>query len=141
MVTCYIALGSNVGDRKKYIAQALEQLSSDTALSILKTSSIIETNPVGGPAQGKFLNCVCKLSTNYSALSLFKSLKKIECNLGRENAHLKNHPRTIDLDILLYADEKIKNEHLEVPHPRMWERDFVTIPLKEIAPELFRNRE
>lgn len=137
MVTCYIGIGSNIGNRKKCIEKALVQLSSDPSIYVLKTSSIIETDPVGGPPQGKFLNCVSKLSTNYSAPTLLKNLKRIERNLGRKTTHLKNHPRTIDLDILLYGNEKIKSKHFEVPHPRMWERDFVTTPLKEIAPELF----
>lgn len=136
MVTCYIALGSNLGDRNKNINLALEYLKLDPAIRVLKASSLIETEPHGCPPQSKFLNGVAKLKTSYSARELLKKLQEIEFKLGRENPHPKNHPRTIDLDILFYGDLKIDEKDFKVPHPRMWEREFVTVPLKEIAPEL-----
>lgn len=141
MVTCYIAFGSNLGDRNKNIKLALEYLRRDPAIKILKTSSFIETEPVGAPVQAKFLNGVVKLKVAYSAQELLKIVQEIEIRLGRETTHLKNYPRTIDLDILLYGDVRIDEKDLHVPHPRMWQREFVTVPLKEIAPELFKQRQ
>lgn len=137
MSSCYIALGSNLGDRLKNINLALKYLRGDSAIRVVKTSSFIETEPLGSPAQPRFLNAVTKLNTDYSAPELLKKLQEIEVKLGRKSPHPKNQARTIDLDILLYADLKIDQQDLEVPHPRMWEREFVTVPLKEIAPELF----
>ncbi len=166
MVTSYIALGSNLGDRSLNINLALEYLRQDPAIKILKISSLIETEPLGGPPawlnsgwagpphskffvvtacnlergtpQAKFLNGAAKLKTNYSAQELLKKLQETEVKLGREKLRPKNQPRTIDLDILLYGDSKIDEESLKIPHPRMWEREFVTRPLREIAPELFK---
>lgn len=137
MVSCYIALGSNLGDRNKNINLALKLLRLDPAIKILKTSSFVETDPISSIPQPKFINATTKLETNYSAQELLKKLQQIEINLGREDPRLKNHPRTIDLDILTYGDSKIDQGNLKIPHPRMWERDFVKVPLKEIAPELF----
>ena len=139
MVTCYIALGSNLGQRNKNIRLALKYLSQDPGVKIIKTSSLIETEPVGGPTQPKFLNAAAKLKTSYSAAELLKRLKAIEIRLGREAIHSKDYPRTIDLDILLYDNLKINQQDLKIPHPRMWEREFVKVPLREIAPQLFRQ--
>lgn len=138
MVTCYIALGSNLGEREKNINLTLEYFKQDPAIKVLKVSSLIETEPHNCPPQPKFLNAVAKLKTGYSAQELLKKLQQIEVDLGRETPRLKNQPRTIDLDMLLYGDFKIDEEGLKVPHPQMWEREFVTVPLKEIAPEVFR---
>ncbi|MBL7085074.1 MAG: 2-amino-4-hydroxy-6-hydroxymethyldihydropteridine diphosphokinase [Candidatus Omnitrophica bacterium] len=137
MITSYIALGSNLGDRAKNINLALKYLKQNPSIEILKISSIIETEPQKAPPQPKFLNGVVKLKTSYSASQLLKKLQEIEIKLGREVPRLKNQPRTIDLDVLLYGDSKIEEKDLQIPHPRMWKRRFVTIPLKEIAPELF----
>jgi 2-amino-4-hydroxy-6-hydroxymethyldihydropteridine diphosphokinase len=139
MISCYIALGSNLGDRNKNIKLALGFLKQDSAIKILKISSLTETEPVGGPPQPKFLNGVVKLETDYSARELLEKLHQIEVRLGRKTPHPKNQPRTIDLDILLYGDVKIDERDLRIPHPRMWEREFVTVPLREIAPELFKH--
>ena len=138
MTTSYIALGSNLGDRSKFINLALEYLKEDPSINILKVSSLIENKAIGGFSQPKFLNGVAKLKTSYSAQGLLKKLQEIEVKLGRERPHPKNHPRAIDLDILIYGDSKIDEESLTVPHPRMWKREFVTVPLKEIAPEMFK---
>ena len=139
MVICYIALGSNLADRQKNIKFALECLEQDPAIEVLKASSIIETEPQKTPPQPKFLNGVVKLQTSYSAHQLLKKLQEIEVKLGRKTPRVKNEPRTIDLDILLYGDSKIDEKDLQIPHPRIWKRRFVTIPLKEIAPELFEQ--
>lgn len=137
MVICYIALGSNLGNRAKNIDLALKYLKEDPAIIILKISSFIETEPQGILLQEKFLNGVIKIKTDYSAQELLKKLQEIEIKMGRNLPRPKDEPRRIDLDILMYADMKINSESLEVPHPRMWQRDFVIAPLKEVAPELF----
>jgi 2-amino-4-hydroxy-6-hydroxymethyldihydropteridine diphosphokinase len=137
MVTCYIALGSNLGKRRQNINLALEYLQQDPALEILEISSFIETEPEQAPAQERFLNAAAKLRTAYSAQDLLKRLQEIEVKMGRQHPRLKNQPRSIDLDILLYGDAVIDEGGLKIPHPRMWQRQFVTIPLKEIAPEVF----
>ena len=105
---------------------------------LIKTSKIIETTPEGGPPQGPYLNCVIEIQTTLSPHELLKRLQKIEVDLGRIRT-IKNGPRNIDLDILLYGNAKISETALSIPHPRMFQRDFVMKPLKEIAPELIKK--
>ena len=135
MVVSYIALGSNLGDRQNYIKSAITRISLLENTSVEKMSSLIETLPVGGPAQGAFLNAVIEIKTGQSVRQLFSRLQKIEQDLGRV-CGIRNGPRTIDLDILLYGDAHINEEDLVIPHPRMMERDFVVVPLREIAPDV-----
>ena len=104
-------------------------------MKVLKSASIIETDPVGGPKQDKFLNSVIKVQTELEPKELLKVLKNIENQLGRVKT-IQDGPRPIDLDILLYDDLKLNTPSLIIPHPRMLERDFVLIPLKEIANDL-----
>lgn len=138
MVTCYIGLGANLGKRGKNIGCALAFLREDAAIKVLKVSSVIETKPEGVLLpQPYFLNAVVKLRTSYTARQLLKKLQQIETQLGRTTPRPKNYPRTIDLDILLYGNARIKEKDLEIPHPRIHERQFVLEPLKEIAGELF----
>jgi len=136
MVSVYIGIGANLGNREDYINKAVEYLSSNPRIKVDKVSSLIETEPVGGPPQSKFLNCVVKIKTSLSSLTLLKSLQTMERNLGRVRT-VKNGPRTIDLDILLYGEEIINKPDLKVPHPEMFNRLFVLIPLLEIEPEIF----
>jgi len=132
MVICYIGVGSNLGNRRKNIAAALKEVNVLNHTKILKRSGLIKTDPVGGPKnQGKFLNGAVKIKTSLSAKALLSALKKIERRLGRKKS-LRYAPRIIDLDILLYGDEIINTKQLVVPHPRMFERDFVLKPLAEI---------
>ena len=131
MVTCYLGLGSNLGNRKENIKKALEYLKSAKGVKIEKLSRIYETKPVGGPPQGKFLNAALKISASLSPVLLLKVLKKIEKQLGRKKT-ARFGPRPIDLDILLYADRFIYTKALQIPHPRMFEREFVLKPLREI---------
>lgn len=99
---------------------------------VLKKSAFIQTAPVGGPAgQPKFLNAALKIRTGLAPLRLLKELKIIEKELGRTKG-VRNAPRTIDLDILLYGDRVVRTEKLVIPHPRMFVRDFVIKPLSEI---------
>jgi len=95
-------------------------------------SSIYETEPVGGPEQSKFLNGVFEIETNLKPPALLKHLKDIEKHLGRKK-NLRDGPRTIDLDILLYGNKKIKTKELTIPHPRMHKREFVLKGLKELT--------
>ncbi|HBR15455.1 MAG TPA: 2-amino-4-hydroxy-6-hydroxymethyldihydropteridine diphosphokinase [Candidatus Omnitrophica bacterium] len=134
MAIVYIGIGSNLGNRKGNIESAFALL-EENGIHILKISSIIETDPVDGPTQEKFLNAVIKAGTHLSAQELLTQLKFIEKKLGRVPT-VRNGPRTIDLDILLYDQVTLNTSQLTIPHPRMFLRDFVMNPLKEIAPEM-----
>ena len=134
MAVVFLGLGSNLGDRKKNLLSALMAL-EDIGLKIMKVSTIIETSPMGGPIQGKYLNAVAKAQTEFSPMDLLRFLKDIEGRMGRVKTVL-NGPRIIDIDILLYDSLKLSTPHLTIPHPRMFERDFVMTPLKEIEPHL-----
>ena len=138
MATCYIAIGSNLGDRRSFIESAIKKMRLLANTKVNKVSSIIETLPQGGPPQGLYLNCVLAIETDLTPYQLLQELQKIESMLGRARTVL-NAPRTIDLDILTYGAICMKEEALCIPHPRMLERDFVLIPLKEIAPELVKK--
>ncbi|WP_096441089.1 2-amino-4-hydroxy-6-hydroxymethyldihydropteridine diphosphokinase [Alteribacter populi] len=131
----YIALGSNIGDREKTLTEAIEKLEVNPSITLLEKSSVYETDPVGFTEQSAFLNMVIYIKTSLSPLDLLDFLQHIESTLGRKR-DLRWGPRTIDLDILLYNKENIKLERLEIPHPRMYERGFVLIPLSEIEPKL-----
>ena len=133
--TAYIGIGSNLGDRLKNINAAIDFLRSASGISLEKVSSIIETEPEGGASQGKFLNGVIKIRTTLSPFELLKVLQQIEAKLKRVRK-VKNNPRTIDLDIVLYADKKIDDKGLTVPHPRMLTRRFVLDPLLELEPSI-----
>ncbi|MBF0490700.1 MAG: 2-amino-4-hydroxy-6-hydroxymethyldihydropteridine diphosphokinase [Candidatus Omnitrophica bacterium] len=134
MPISYLALGSNLGNRHSYMERALEELKKQ-GIEILKTSSIIETDPVGGPVQSKYLNAVLKVKTSLLPEELLLVINAIEKKLGRIR-EIINGPRVIDIDILLYDDVKLISHHLMIPHPRMRERKFVMNPLKEIAPDI-----
>ena len=134
MPVVYLGLGSNLGDRERNISLAMDQL-KQRDIHILKQSTIIETEPVGGPPQDKFLNAVIMAETSLTPFELLKTIKDIETNLGRTKT-IRNGPRTIDIDILLYQNVMINTSELAIPHPRMSQREFVMIPLKEIAPQL-----
>lgn len=134
MAIAFLALGSNLGDRRAYIQKALDRLEANR-IKVLKLSTIIETDPVGGPLQGKYLNAVVKVATEHSPEFLHRITQAIETRLGRIRKEI-NGPRVIDIDILLYDDIKLVTPRLMIPHPRMYERLFVMKPLKEIAPEL-----
>ncbi len=133
MVTVYLGLGSNLGDRRQNLAQALQFISYQA--EIKQVSSIYETEPVGFKEQSFFLNAVCCVSTKLSPRQLLNLAKKIEANLGRIPS-FPNAPRPIDIDILFYGSRVIKSHDLIIPHPRLMERAFVLIPLAEVAPEI-----
>jgi 2-amino-4-hydroxy-6-hydroxymethyldihydropteridine diphosphokinase len=131
----YIGLGSNIGDKEKNLKAAIEKISSRDGINLEKVSSFIVTKPVGELAQPDFLNAVVKAKSDLKADDILRITQGIEQEMGRRRA-VKNGPRIIDLDILLYGEEIIDSDHLRVPHPRMFERDFVLRPLFEIEPSL-----
>jgi len=132
MVTCYIGLGSNLGNRRMNIRSAIRSIEALPGTAVIKVSRIIETDPRGGPkTQGKFLNACIKIMTNLAPAKLLRDFKKIEMALGRKET-VRWGPRTIDLDILLYGDKIINRQELVVPHPRMCEREFVIKPLLDV---------
>lgn len=133
--TAYIGLGSNLGDREGTLRAALEELGRREGVRVAAVSRLRETEPVGGPAQGKFLNGVAELRTTLGARELLSLLHEIEDLFGRERT-VHWSPRTLDLDLLLYGDAVIDEPDLTVPHPRMHERPFVLGPLCEIAPDV-----
>jgi 2-amino-4-hydroxy-6-hydroxymethyldihydropteridine diphosphokinase len=133
MVTCYLGLGSNLGNRRKNIRAAIRKISALKNTEVIKSSRIIESEPAGGPAgQGKFLNAALKIRTRLSPSTLLKELKSIEKELGRKKT-VRFGPRTIDLDILFYGDKIVNTKVLKIPHPRMFERDFVLRSLSEVV--------
>jgi GTP cyclohydrolase IV len=131
--TVYMALGSNLGDRRANLAAALQQLRA--IMEINSVSSLYETAPVGYLDQPLFLNMVCQGQTSLSPQELLKQAKAIEAALGRVPT-FRDGPRVIDIDLIFYDDVQIKQDDLIVPHPRMAERAFVLAPLAEIAPEM-----
>jgi len=132
MVTCYLGIGSNLGNRRRYIKLAIQKLRKLKDTKVIKASRLYETHPVGGPAgQGKFLNAALKIKTAIPPLALLKRIKKIEQELGRTKA-VRYGPRVIDLDILFYGHRVIRHKELKVPHPGVFRRRFVMQPLSEL---------
>ncbi|HDN86572.1 MAG: 2-amino-4-hydroxy-6-hydroxymethyldihydropteridine diphosphokinase [Candidatus Omnitrophota bacterium] len=133
MVEVFVGIGSNLGNRRENIKKAIGYLEEDSRIVIEKISSVIETEPLGGPPQGKYLNGVIKIKTDYSPKELLGVLQRIEKRMGRKR-EVRFGPRVIDLDILLYGEEIIDDPELKIPHPRMFEREFVLGPLFELEP-------
>lgn len=132
MTTCYIGVGSNIGDRQKFIDSSIAKLRDVRGVDVMRISSICETLPISDIPQGRYLNGVIEIETDIGPRALLKELKKIEEELGRKKT-LKNAPRRIDLDILYYGDEKIEDKDLIIPHPRIQEREFVLKGLRELG--------
>lgn len=140
MHQAFLALGSNLGRREHLLAEALRLLADIPATRILAVADFIETAPQDAPpGSGPFLNTAVHLQTGLSAPELFARMLAIEEALGRKRGPaapaIRNAPRTIDLDLLLFDDRLIHAPHLSVPHPRMHMRQFVLQPLAQIAPD------
>jgi 2-amino-4-hydroxy-6-hydroxymethyldihydropteridine diphosphokinase len=133
VATAYIGIGSNLGDRQANCLKAIAFL-TQAGQSVLKQSSLYETDPWGKKDQPRFINMAVEIETNLKPQGLLLLLKEIENNMGRVYT-TRWGPRLIDLDILLYEDLVITEEELQIPHPRMHERAFVLQPLAEICPE------
>ncbi len=136
MAKLYIGIGSNLGDRGKNIADAINYIEQEKSLNLTKQSSLYETGAVGGPPQGKFLNGALEVEANLPPRDLLETLKGIERKLGRDSKEVKWGPRAIDLDILLYDNLILNEPGLIIPHPLFHKRAFVLRPLAEIAPEV-----
>lgn len=134
MAKVYLSLGSNLGDRKRSIEEAVSCLKKEAG-EVLKVSKIYETQPAGVGDQPWFLNCALELETQLPQGELLNVCQKIEKDLGRTGKG-KLEPRTIDLDILFYDDVVISTENLKLPHPAIQNRLFVLEPLSQIAPQL-----
>lgn len=135
MTVAYVGLGSNQGDRRALLERAVSRLAAEPGLRLLASSRLIETAPVGGPPQRRYLNGACALETTLEPSALLAVLQRIESDLGRTRGE-RWSPRTVDLDLLFFGDRVVHEPNLEVPHPRAHERAFVLEPLLEIAPDL-----
>ena len=129
----YLGLGSNVGDREEYIEQAIFLLSKTPGIKMRKKSANYETEPEGNSDQPQFLNAAVEIQTMFDPYKLLSVLHETENALGRER-DVEWGPRTIDLDILLYDNQIVSDDKLQIPHPLLHERLFVLKPLSEIAP-------
>jgi len=131
----YIGLGSNLGDKEAALRRALRELGARDGVLVVRVSGFIETEPVGGPPQDKFLNAAAELSTVLAPEELLLVLHEVEDLCGRERT-VRWGPRTLDLDLLLYEDRIVGKGRLKLPHPLMRRRRFVLEPLNEIAPDV-----
>jgi 2-amino-4-hydroxy-6-hydroxymethyldihydropteridine diphosphokinase len=134
MAIVYIGIGSNLGDRHKNCIRAVELL-KESGLAVTKQSSVHETAPWGVKEQPAFLNMAVEIETGLAPAELLGLLKKTEKDMGRQET-VKWGPRIIDLDILLYDDITLKTGTLTIPHPLMHKREFVLVPLAELAEDL-----
>jgi 2-amino-4-hydroxy-6-hydroxymethyldihydropteridine diphosphokinase len=133
--TVYISLGSNKGDRLGFLKKAVDEIEKERDCKVISVSSIYETTPMGDIVQENFYNCASKIKTANSISEFFHLLKNIEKRLGRTKT-IKWGPREIDLDLLLFNREIYSDNEIKVPHKGIPYRDFVLVPLCEIAPEL-----
>ncbi len=129
----FLGLGSNKGDRLKNLQNSIREIAQNDKCKIIKCSSVYESKPFGNKDQDNFYNCVIEIETLYGVLDLYYNLRTIEVKLGREEIYDKWSPREIDIDILFYNNLIYKSEILTVPHKDIMNRDFVLVPLIEIA--------
>lgn len=130
----FIGLGSNIADPLEQVRQALKELESIPGTRVTAHSSLYRTSPVGFLEQPEFINAAASVQTTLEPRALLAALLAIENRHGRKRA-VRNAPRTLDLDLLLYGEQVLDQDGLTVPHPRLHERAFVLAPLAEIAPE------
>jgi 2-amino-4-hydroxy-6-hydroxymethyldihydropteridine diphosphokinase len=136
MARVFVGIGSNQGDRLQRISDAARALGATAGVQVVQMAPIIETEPMGGPPQGPYLNTAVELSTALTPQQLLATLQAIERRLGRAPSAQRWAPRPIDLDLLLYDDRVVNDPQLTIPHPRMHERRFVLEPLAQLAPQL-----
>lgn len=127
----FVGLGANLGDPQAMLRWALDALAHTPGVRLVQASSLYRSAPVdaSGP---DFINAVAKIATTLNAMALLHALQAIEHTAGRERPY-RNAPRTLDLDLLLYGDAQIDSPTLTVPHPRMQQRAFVLVPLREVG--------
>ncbi|HUF60025.1 MAG TPA: 2-amino-4-hydroxy-6-hydroxymethyldihydropteridine diphosphokinase [Actinomycetota bacterium] len=133
-VVAFLGLGSNLGDRLANLQAAIEAMQTEPGLRVTVSSRVWETTPVGGPPQPDYLNAVIRVETDLSARDLLDVARRVEARLGRVRKE-RWGARTLDVDILLFDEERIDETDLVVPHPRMAERAFVLLPLLELEPD------
>lgn len=136
----FVSLGSNQGDREAHLRRALRALRATRGIEWLEVSRIYETDPVGPLPQGPYLNAAVEIETGLEPRALLERLLQIEAEEGRVRRGARGEARTLDLDLLLFADRCIDEDALVVPHPRMHERGFVLEPLCELAPQWVHPR-
>lgn len=130
MARAFLGLGSNLGDRRVLLAEAVAALPD-----VVRVSPVYETEPVGGPEQGAYLNLVVELDTALGARELLAEAQRCEQAAHRVRAE-RWGPRTLDVDVLWVEGEEVDAPDLQVPHPRLWQRRFVLAPLRDLAPDL-----
>ncbi len=133
MTTAFIGFGSNIGDRVAACEAALARLGASDGVRVAAVSDLFRSDPVGIVDQPWFVNGVAEVETPLSPIDLLNRLIEIEAEMGRVRL-VKNGPRIIDLDLLLYGDTRLDETTLTLPHPRMLERHFVLVPLLQLAP-------
>lgn len=136
MTVAYIGLGSNLNDPKQQILHALSSLRKIPDAEVVRVSSLYRSKPLGPEDQPDYVNAAAMLETSMSAFKLLTQLHQIEQDSGRIRDSQNWGPRIIDLDLLLFGDEKINEENLTVPHPEISNRNFVLYPLIEMTPDL-----
>lgn len=128
----FLSLGSSLGDKRAYLDEGIKKLEKTAGIKVKKVSSYIETQPYGGVAKNKFLNCAAEIETYLTPRNLLNEIHRIELECGRERKE-RWGDRTLDIDIIFFGRQQISEEGLEIPHPEYLKRDFVLKPLKEIA--------
>ena len=134
-VRAFIGLGSNLGDRLANLSNAVGRLAKTDGVTVTRVSRIYETAPVGGPEQGAYLNIVVQLDTERSPRELLEICRSCEAAAQRVRT-VRWGPRTLDVDVLWVDGQVVDEPDLVVPHPRMFERAFVLMPLRDVAPDL-----
>jgi 2-amino-4-hydroxy-6-hydroxymethyldihydropteridine diphosphokinase len=132
MTRAFLGLGSNLGDREALLAEAVDRL---VAVGRTAVSPTYETEPVGGPEQGRYLNLVVELDTDLSPRQLLAVCRRLEAAAERVREE-RWGPRTLDVDVLWIDGVEVDEPDLQVPHPRVWQRRFVLAPLRDLAPDL-----
>ena len=137
MVTVFLVLGSNQGERSKHLGVAVRSLKKLRATRVIRKSRIYETSAVG-PKQQSYLNCAVKIKTRLTPMGLLAELKRIEALAGRRPGP-RWGPRPLDIDIADYGGKHFKNRWLEIPHPLLRDRPFALVPLQDIEPNYLRQ--
>ncbi len=135
MISVVLSIGSNIGDREFFIREAIRRLALTPHITNIVKSGLYETDPVGYTDQELFLNAAVKLDTDFAPEELLDYINGIECDLGRVRT-IRWGPRTVDIDIILFGDEKVDTPRLTIPHPRFKERAFVTVPMEDLGIEV-----
>jgi 2-amino-4-hydroxy-6-hydroxymethyldihydropteridine diphosphokinase len=133
VASVYLGLGSNLGDRAANLWEAVRRIAEIPNTSVVALSHLYETKPVGPVEQGWFLNAVAHVDTAVEPVGLLEAVKRIEREMGRTPTD-RWGPRVIDVDILLYGDQELRSEALTIPHPELWNRRFVLVPLRDVLP-------